>query len=170
MKNWTSIGLLLLVGCGAPEASPDEAPVETKVQELASPDDAVVVEPERDPLEAPADVASVPADATLLPSGLAYKVLTKPAEGARMASPMATVVAHYTGWTTDGERFDSSVERGEPAEFPLTHVIDGWKEGVGSMSEGEKRRLWIPEDLAYKGKEGFPAGMLVFEVELITVR
>jgi len=166
-KNWTWIGLLLLVGCGAPDAAPDEAPVETKVQELNS---EVSEEPARNPLDPPLDVAAVPSDATLLPSGLAYKVLTKAPEGARMASPMATVVAHYTGWTTNGERFDSSVERGEPAEFPLTHVIDGWKEGVGSMAEGEKRRLWIPEDLAYKGKEGFPSGMLVFEVELITVR
>ena len=168
-KEWTWIGFFLLVGCGAPESAPDEAPVETKVQELNS-EDTVVEEPERNPLDAPADVAEVPSDAVLLPSGLAYKVLTKPPEGARMASPMATVVAHYSGWTTDGERFDSSVERGEPAEFPLTHVIDGWKEGVGSMAEGEKRRLWIPEDLAYKGKQGFPSGMLVFEVELITVR
>ena len=54
-------------------------------------------------------------------------------------------------------------------DIELTKVIEGWKEGVGAMKEGEKRRFWIPEDLAYKGAEGFPAGMLVFEVELIQV-
>lgn len=65
--------------------------------------------------------------------------------------------------------FDSSVARGEPIVFPLNAVIPGWTEGVGLMVEGETRRLWIPEDLAYKGMQGAPSGMLVFDVELIEI-
>jgi len=74
---------------------------------------------------------------------------------------------HYTGWTTDGKMFDSSVGRGQPATFPLNQVIRGWTEGLSLMVEGEKRRLWIPQKLAYGGRE--PKGMLVFDVELITI-
>ena len=63
------------------------------------------------------------------------------------------VTVHYTGWTTDGKMFDSSVARGEPATFPLDGVIPGWTEGVQLMVEGEKTRFWIPETLAYKGQQ-----------------
>ena len=97
-----------------------------------------------------------------------YKVL-KPGTGARHPSSRSQVTVHYSGWTTDGKMFDSSVTRGEPATFPLNQVIPGWTEGVGLMVEGEKRRLWIPEALAYKGTPGRPAGMLVFDVELIKI-
>jgi peptidylprolyl isomerase len=65
--------------------------------------------------------------------------------------------------------FDSSVQRGAPATFPLANVIAGWTEGVQLMVEGEKRRFWIPQELAYQGKPGAPAGMLVFDVELLKV-
>ena len=77
------------------------------------------------------------------------------------------VTVHYTGWTTDGKMFDSSVVRGEPTTFPLNGVIRGWTEGVQLMVEGEKTRFWIPEALAYKGQAGAPQGMLVFDVELL---
>ena len=73
---------------------------------------------------------------------------------------------HYTGWTTDGKMFDSSVTRGEPATFPLGNVIKGWTEGLQLMATGEKTRFWIPQELAYKG-ESAPYGMLVFDVELL---
>ncbi len=118
-------------------------------------------------IPAPADVAAPPADAEVTASGLAYKVLT-PGTG---ASPTATdeVRVHYTGWTTDGKMFDSSVSRGEPATFPLDRVIPGWTEGLQLMGEGARHRLWIPEPLAYRGMAGKPAGMLVFDVELIDV-
>ena len=76
---------------------------------------------------------------------------------------------HYSGWTTDGKMFDSSVSRGEPITFGLYQVIAGWTEGVQLMVEGEKRRLWIPEALAYRGQPGAPKGMLVFDVELIRI-
>jgi len=65
--------------------------------------------------------------------------------------------------------FDSSVVRGETATFRLDQVIAGWTEGVQLMVEGEKRRLWIPESLAYQGRPGAPAGMLVFDVELVRI-
>ena len=79
------------------------------------------------------------------------------------------VTVHYSGWTTDGTLFDSSVVRGEPATFGLNQVIPGWTEGVQLMVVGEKRRFWIPENLAYKGQAGAPKGMLVFDVELISI-
>ena len=65
--------------------------------------------------------------------------------------------------------FDSSVARGQPSRSPWTEVIRGWTEGLQMMVEGEKRRFWIPESLAYKGQAGSPKGMLVFEVELIKI-
>ncbi|HSP46258.1 MAG TPA: FKBP-type peptidyl-prolyl cis-trans isomerase [Chthoniobacterales bacterium] len=121
------------------------------------------------PLPAPEDVAAVPADAEKTASGLASKVLT-PGTGATHPAKTDLVTVHYSGWTTDGKNFDSSVSGGKPATFPLDKVIAGWTEGVQLMVAGEKRRLWIPEELAYKGKEGRPAGMLVFDVELISFK
>lgn len=117
-------------------------------------------------LEAPDDVAAPPADAELSDSGLASRVLDA-GQGAR--HPLATdrVRVHYAGWQTDGVLFDSSIRRGRPAEFPLNGVIAGWTEGLMLMVEGERRRLWIPEDLAYRGGE--PSGTLVFDVELLEI-
>jgi peptidylprolyl isomerase len=83
--------------------------------------------------------------------------------------PSSTVTVHYSGWTTDGKLFDSSVLRGQPASFPLDRVIAGWTEGLQLMTEGEKTRFWIPEALAYKGQSP-PYGMLVFDVELIKIQ
>ena len=118
-------------------------------------------------IPAPADVAAAPADAAKTASGLASKVLTK---GTGTANPTKTsqVRVHYTGWTTDGKMFDSSVVRGRPATFPLNRVIPGWTEGVQLMVKGEKRRFWIPANLAYEGKPG-PQGLLVFDVELLEI-
>jgi FKBP-type peptidyl-prolyl cis-trans isomerase len=115
----------------------------------------------------PPDVAAPPADSIRTPSGLSTKVLEK-GSGGRYPRATDTVVVHYTGWTTDGKMFDSSVARGEPAEFRLNQVIQGWTEGVQMMVTGEKRRLWIPQELAYKGRE--PKGMLVFDVELVEIK
>ena len=116
----------------------------------------------------PADVAAAPADAAKTSSGLASKVISA---GTGKTRPRATdsVTVHYTGWTTDGRMFDSSVARGEPATFPLNRVIAGWTEGLQLMVVGEKRRLWIPETLAYKGQRD-PKGMLVFDVELLKIQ
>jgi peptidylprolyl isomerase len=118
-------------------------------------------------IPAPPDVSAPPQDAQKTSSGLASKVLTK---GTGTAHPRATdsVTVHYTGWTTDGKMFDSSVSRGKPSTFPLNRVIAGWTEGLQLMVPGEKRRFWIPEMLAYGGRRD-PRGMLVFDVELISI-
>jgi len=118
-------------------------------------------------IPAPADVAAPPADAEVTASGLASKVI---AAGTGTEHPTANdkVTVHYSGWTTDGKLFDSSVQRGTPASFPLNRVIAGWTEGLQLMVVGEKRRFWIPQDLAYQGRPGPPAGMLVFDVELLS--
>ena len=120
------------------------------------------------PPEAPSDVAAPPADAQTTASGLAYKILSSNG-GSEKPSATSKVTVHYSGWTTDGKMFDSSVVRGQPATFPLNGVIAGWTEGLQLMAKGDKARLWIPENLAYKGMPGKPAGMLVFDVELIAI-
>ncbi|MGZ8164200.1 MAG: FKBP-type peptidyl-prolyl cis-trans isomerase [Methylobacter sp.] len=106
-------------------------------------------------------------------SGLQYEVLTK---GKGTASPSATdsVTVHYKGTTLDGEEFDSSYSRGEPATFPLDRVISGWTEGVQLMKEGDKFRFYIPSELAY-GEQGAgrsigPNSTLIFDVELIKIQ
>ena len=120
--------------------------------------------------ETPADVQAAPADAQKTASGLASKVLT-PGNGKKHPVAADTVTVHYSGWTTDGKLFDSSVKRGEPTSFPLNQVIKGWTEGLQLMVEGEKRRFWIPANLAYGEKPagGAPGGTLVFDVELIKI-
>ena len=119
------------------------------------------------PLPAPDDVKAPPKDAKKTRSGLASRVL-QPGTGTKHPSATSSVTVHYTGWTTDGKMFDSSVARGQPSTFPLNRVIAGWTEGVQLMVEGEKRRFWIPESLAYMGQRP-PFGMLVFDVELIKI-
>jgi len=125
--------------------------------------------PQPEQIAAPPDVAAAPADADKTASGIAHKVLTK-GTGAEHPAEWDRVKVHYTGWTTDGKMFDSSVKKGRPATFPLKGVIAGWTEGVQLMVEGEKRRFWIPEAAAYKGAPGKPAGMLVFEIELLEIK
>ena len=119
-------------------------------------------------LPAPPDVAAPPSDAEKSSSGLASKVLTA---GTGTTHPRASnsVTVHYTGWTTDGNMFDSSVIRGPPLTFRLDGVIRGWTEGLQLMVVGEKRRFWIPQDLAYGGRRE-PFGTLVFDVELFAIR
>ena len=116
----------------------------------------------------PEDVAAPPADAKKTAKGVSYKVL-RPGTGKVHPRADQTVEVHYTGWTTDGEMFDSSVARGQPARFPLSGVIPGWTDGLQTMVVGEKTRFWIPEELAYKGRSGAPQGMLVFDVELLSI-
>lgn len=119
-------------------------------------------------IPAPPDIAAPPSDAAKTSSGLATRVL-KPGTGTTRPGRRDLVTVHYTGWTTDGKMFDSSVARGQTATFPLDRVIAGWTEGVQLMVVGESRRLWIPEKLAYGGKRE-PKGTLVFDVELVAFR
>jgi FKBP-type peptidyl-prolyl cis-trans isomerase len=99
-----------------------------------------------------------------------------PGQGAEQIAAGQTAVVHYTGWLTDGTKFDSSVDRGTPFEFTLgaSQVIPGWDQGVLGMKVGEKRKLTIPSNLAY-GDAGIPGAIpgqatLVFEVELLAIK
>jgi peptidylprolyl isomerase len=108
------------------------------------------------------------------PSGLKYVEL---AEGTGVQPKSGQQVSvHYTGWLTNGTKFDSSHDRREPIVFPIGkgHVIKGWDEGVGSMKVGGKRKLIVPAHLGY-GQQGAggvipPNATLVFEVELVAVK
>ena len=101
-------------------------------------------------------------------SGLRHQLL-RPGKGGPTPNSLCTVKVHYLGKTNDGKVFDSSYERGEPAEFPLDQVIAGWTEGVQLMTRGEKRRFWIPARLAYGDDPGLgkPGGDLIFDIELL---
>lgn len=105
-----------------------------------------------------------------LPSGLLYRIIQQGSG----ASPVDTsfVTVHYTGKLMDGSVFDSSVERGEPAQFPVNGVIPGWTEALKLMKPGAKWELYLPPDLAYgeKGNRSIaPNSVLIFDVELISV-
>lgn len=114
------------------------------------------------------------ANLVTLPSGLQYEDQVT-GEG-KSPSPRQTVTVHYTGWLTDGTKFDSSVDRGRPFNFQIGvgQVIKGWDEGVATMKIGGKRRLVIPPDLGYgsRGAGGLipPNATLVFDVELLEVK
>jgi peptidylprolyl isomerase len=118
--------------------------------------------------EPPPDVAAPPADAVSSRTGVASKVLA-PGTGTVHPTASSRVTVHYSGWTTNGQLFDSSVTRGEPVTFPLSKVIRGWTEGLQLMVVGETRRFWIPEDMAYQGQQP-PFGMLVFDVQLLQIQ
>lgn len=123
---------------------------------------------------APAAGASQETKETTTSSGLKYVDL-KVGDG---ASPKTgqRVFVHYTGWLTDGTKFDSSVDRGQPFSFPLGkgQVIKGWDEGVATMKVGGKRKLTIPPSLGY-GAGGYPpvipaSATLIFDVELLDIK
>ena len=117
---------------------------------------------------APADVAEAPPQATKTASGLAWKVLSK-AKGTNHPGPRDKVTINFTGWSPDGEVIASSIPDGEPWTLAMDGLIKGLSEGLSLMGKGEKRRLWIPADLATTGrpKRRGPAGPSVFDVELL---
>jgi FKBP-type peptidyl-prolyl cis-trans isomerase len=130
------------------------------------------VTPAPKPPPVPEDVKAPPANATKTASGLAYRILKK-GTGTRSPKGTDSVKVHYSGWTPDGKMFDSSITRGEPITFPLKGVIKGWTEGVQLMKVGDTARFWIPAPLAYGDKPtrpGAPAGMLVFDIELLDIK
>jgi thimet oligopeptidase len=116
---------------------------------------------------------SVTGDISTSGTGLQWYDIAE-GSGETPAGPSSTVEVHYTGWLTDGTKFDSSVDRGQTIEFPLNGVIAGWTEGVGSMKVGGKRKLIIPAELGYgaAGAGGvIPGGAtLIFDVELVSTK
>jgi FKBP-type peptidyl-prolyl cis-trans isomerase len=121
-----------------------------------------------------ATAASAASNVVTTSSGLKYEVLRE--GNGPVAKAGQTVSVHYTGWLTDGTKFDSSVDRGQPFSFALGagQVIKGWDEGVAGMKVGEKRKLTIPSDLGY-GQRGAgnvipPNATLVFDVELLGIQ
>jgi peptidylprolyl isomerase len=120
------------------------------------------------------DTFAIPTQLETTDSGLQYS-LDLPGTGAQ-PKPGQTVSVHYTGWLTDGTKFDSSRDRGAPIQFPVGtgRVIKGWDEAVGAMKVGEQRTLVIPPDLGYgaRGAGGAipPNATLVFKVELVGIQ
>lgn len=154
---------LLLMSCGEQQTSETEAAVETaagNMEQAMSETSSFLEENKSKP------------GIEVTESGLQYKVLLEGAGERPMAADMVTV--HYEGTLLDGTKFDSSYDRGQPAEFPLNRVIAGWTEGVQLMKEGAKYKFFIPSALAY-GPGGTPGGPigpnedLIFTVELIRV-
>jgi len=113
-------------------------------------------------------VFPAPKSAYKTDSGLRF-VVFKRGEQHEHPSSTSNVTVHYEGRTSDGTVFDSSIARGEPTSFTLEQVIPGWREGVKLMTAGDTFRFWIPEKDAYRGAPGKPAGLLIFDVELIAV-
>ena len=200
--SWIFIGLFALSACqsgttapegeespaepesaaaaAAEEATPSTEPASAEEPPAVAPDTpapaevaAPVVEP--DP-NAPRDVAAPPKSAKRSKSGLAWKV-SKKGKGKAHPGKFDTVTMNYTGWTSEGRMFDSTERQGQSMVIPLNRLIYGVTEGVQMMTAGEKRRLWVPGDVAYGEKTagaeappGQPLGMLVFDVELVSFK
>jgi peptidylprolyl isomerase len=144
-----------------------------KTQESTTPSDAAATPQEETSAAGGPDTFAMPADLQTTPSGLQYAI-DQPGTGPQPQAGQ-TVTVHYTGWLTDGTKFDSSRDRGETFPFAIGQgeVIKGWDEGVSGMKVGEKRTLVIPPALAY-GEQGAggaipPNATLVFRVELLSV-
>jgi len=167
------VGVALLVfssglaGCGQPSApAPAGSPADKAGAPPAAANPASAAPAQ--PLTAPTDLKSPPTDAVRSPSGLVSKVLSA---GSGQERPAAhdRVKVHYTVWTPDGQVFASSAQRRAPAALHLADVMPGWAEGMQLMVVGERRRLWVPEKLAYSGKDGTPEGPVVVDVELLGI-
>ncbi len=142
-----------------------------KINQLAQARMKVAAEKQKEKSKAYLETAAKEKGAQKSPSGLIY-VSLKEGSGAQ-PKETDTVKVHYTGTLVDGKVFDSSVKRGQPAEFPLNQVIKCWTEGVAKMKVGGKARLVCPSSIAY-GDEGRPptipgGATLVFEVELLDI-
>lgn len=116
----------------------------------------------------PENLPDPPADAQRSRSGLAWKVLEE-GSGEERPGPGDEVKVHYIAWNQEGQWVDASYAKGAPATLQFDGVIRGWQEALRDMAPGEKRRLWVPADLAYGNDPGQPHGPMVFEVELLEI-
>lgn len=171
---------LLAAGCDQPKpAATAETPALNKTEPTGAPETvdgkpvAGPPAPPAAPSDATADIAKMGPSTKKLPSGLEMEDLN--VGSGDEAKTGTTVKVHYTGWLTDGKKFDSSLDRNEPFEFSLPgQVIQGWNDGVPGMKVGGKRKLKIPAKLGY-GEQGAgsdipPGATLIFEVELLEVK
>ncbi len=178
MRMAAVAALALAVAACGPQAS-DDTVAPTPVGEVTSPTAEAVMPPTvaaKPPAAADLTVDQLPGEPATgeiqsTASGLRYVVLAEGSGDKPTADSNVTV--HYTGYLTDGTKFDSSVDRGEPAKFGLNAVIAGWTEGLQLMSPGAKYKLIVPSELGY-GPAGFPPVIpgnadLVFDVELLEV-
>lgn len=136
-------------------------------------EDQPAAKPALPELPAPPDVGGPPADGKRTKSGLVTKILV-PGAGKAKPTRGCEVKVRYAGWMTDGKLFDTSEKKGAGfvAQFPIDFLIEGWQEGLKMMLVGEKRRMWIPANLAYGDtprRPGGPHGLLVFDVELVDI-
>jgi peptidylprolyl isomerase len=160
MKLAVLAGLLVAVGCGQSEP-PAEQAQDTPAQDAPAQETAPVAE----------GIPVVAGDTVTTASGLKYIDIT--VGTGETPTTGQTVAAHYTGWLTNGTKFDSSRDRGQEFTFPIGQgrVIKGWDEGIGSMKVGGHRLLIIPPELGY-GESGAgaaipPGATLIFDVELL---
>lgn len=159
VRLWTTVGRL---GANAKSLGVPETPL---CFELVLEDVKKGVEPP----PPPPDVAAPPKDAKVTAKHVAYEVLVAAPAGAKHPGPTDRVKLHYTGWRAeDGKMFDSSVQRDEPATVAVNAPpVAGWTEVLPLMAVGDKWRVWVPAELAYRGAPGRPQGMLVFELQLL---
>ena len=162
-------GALLSASCEAPREAQEGA-----VEQITPETDSGMEESAamNDPGRAFLDRTGARDEVTTTDSGLQYEVLV--AGSGASPAPTDLVTVHYTGTLIDGTVFDSSVQRGQPAEFPANRLIAGWVEALQLMRVGDKWKLYVPPELAY-GDRGAgpligPGATLIFEIELLGVR
>lgn len=154
----------LAFGEAVPGAPSSPRPLGTLVYEL----DLVSLRLAQGLPEAPSDVAAIPDDVERSETGLAWRVL-KEGTGDKKPTRNSLVSLYYTAWTPDGQVFTSTAKQGSPRSTAVTGVIPGLQEGLQLMRLGEKRRFWIPPELAYARQPGRPQGLLVYDVELLVI-
>ncbi len=159
---------VLLAGCGPKGSEVETVPASVLDPDKHSETKVATRKEYKSVKKEDTPIFPIPDNAYSTGSGLRFVVFER---GKEMVHPISTtnVTVHYEGYTSDKKLFDSSVERGQPTTFVLQQVIPGWREGVKLMTAGDTFRFWIPEKDAYRGAPGKPAGLLIFDVQLIAL-